>query len=116
LLSLSYIIKTDFLGKYYKEATYSYETYKSAWKKAGVYSAVAFRGSFRIHEILCRHKTEYDLDFTLFDSDVTVKNFKNNNGLTGKVLHVSIKCPKEYKTRKVVVVDVNETSGSTCPV
>jgi len=79
-------------------------------------STVAFHGSFRIHEILCRHKTEYDPDFTLLDSDVTIKNVKNNNGLTGKVLHFSIKCPKEDKTGKVVVVDVYETSGPTCPV
>ncbi len=56
-----HIIKTDFLGNYYKESTHSYKTYKSAWKKAGVYSAVAFRGSFRIHEILCRHKRNMTL-------------------------------------------------------
>jgi len=79
-------------------------------------STVAFHGSFRIHEILCRQKTEYDPDFTLLESDVAIKNFIHNNGLKGRVLHMSIKCPKEDRTGKVVIVDIYETGGPTCPV
>jgi len=79
-------------------------------------STVAFHGSFRIHEILCRVEGEYDPDFTLLDSDVKIKIFKNDKGQERKVLLVSVKCPKEDKAGKIVIVDVYETDGPTCPV
>jgi len=79
-------------------------------------STVAFHGSFRIHEILCRCETEFDPDFTLLEDDIKVKNFTTDKGLAGKVLHFSIKNPKEDKAGRIVVVDVYETGGPTCPV
>jgi len=79
-------------------------------------STVAFHGSFRIHEILCRLKTEYDPDFTLMEDDIKIQSFQGNNGLDRKVLHISVKGPKEDRTGKVVIVDVYETGGPTCPV
>ena len=78
-------------------------------------STVAFHGSFRIHEILCKQETEYDPDFTLLEDDVTIDSFKNDKGLEGRVLQISLKHPKEDKAGKVVVVDVYETGGPTCP-
>jgi len=79
-------------------------------------STVAFHGSFRIHEILCRRETEFDPDFTLLEDDIKVKNFTTDKGLPQRVLHFSIKNPKEDKAGRIVVVDVYETGGPTCPV
>jgi len=79
-------------------------------------STVAFHGSFRIHEILSRSEIEYDPDFTLLGNDAKVKTFKNDKGQEGKVLHFSVKNPKEDKIGRVVIVDVYETGGPTCPV
>jgi hypothetical protein len=78
-------------------------------------STVAFHGSFRIHEILCKKETEFDPDFTLLGRDVTLTNCK---GMTGnrERLSVNLKCPKEARTGKSVVVDVFETKGDTCPI
>ena len=78
-------------------------------------STIAFHGSFRIHEILCRRETEYDPDFTLLEDDVTVNNFKSDMLSQGRVLQFSIKHPKEDKMGRVVMVDVYETGGPTCP-
>jgi hypothetical protein len=79
-------------------------------------STVAFHGSFRIHEILCKSETKFDPDFTLLEDDVKMETFKTDKGLVGTVLLFSIKNPKEDKTGRIVVVDVHETGGPTCPV
>ena len=77
---------------------------------------VAFHGSFRIHEILCRNETFFDPDFTLLRQDVTVDKVKIDGIQETKVLHFTIKCPKESKTGQHTVVDIYETGGPTCPV
>jgi hypothetical protein len=78
-------------------------------------STVAFHGAFRIHEILCTRETEYDPDFTLLEDDIRIKKFQRDNGPEGRVLQFAIKHPKEDKLGRVVMVDVYETGGPTCP-
>jgi hypothetical protein len=77
---------------------------------------MAFHGSFRIHEILCRNETFFDPDFTLLEKDVTVGTFMTKDKQVTKVLHVTVKCPKESKTGRQTVVDLYETGGPTCPI
>ena len=77
---------------------------------------LAFHGSFRIHEILSQHETFFDPDFTLLRKDVTIKTQLWGEGVTTRVLHVSLKCPKESKTGRSTIVDVYETGGPTCPI
>jgi integrase len=78
-------------------------------------STSAFHGSFRIHEILCKKETEFDPDFTLLWKDVTLTKCKEMTEDRER-LSFNIKCPKEAKTGKSVVVDLFETKGETCPV
>jgi hypothetical protein len=77
---------------------------------------LAFHGSFRIHEILCRNETFFDPDFSLLTEDVKIQDHKWTDGTGGKVIQVTVKCPKESKNGKAAVVDVYETGGPTCPV
>lgn len=77
---------------------------------------LAFHGSFRIHELLCRNEVTYDPDFCLLEKDVQLKLHSWNDGTKGKVLHVAVKGPKESKHGRTVIVDVYETGGPTCPV
>ena len=76
--------------------------------------SLAFHGAFRIHELLTKVETAFDPDFSLLSEDITVRT-KNNNG-RDKYLEVKIKCPKESRTGKVVVLEVHESKGSLCPV
>ena len=78
-------------------------------------STVAFHGSFRIHEILCKKETEFDPDFTLLGRDVSLTTCKGNTEDRER-LSFNIKCPKEAKTGRSIVVDLFETKGETCPV
>jgi hypothetical protein len=78
--------------------------------------ALAFHGSFRIHEILCRKESSYDPDFTLLGQDVKLLDHTWGDGQNSKVLQVTLKCPKESKTGQAALVDVYETGGPTCPI
>ncbi len=74
-------------------------------------STLAFAGAFRIHEILARHESTFDPDFTLLTKDVSCTK------AAGKIsLHVKLKCPKENRSATPTVVDVYENSGPLCPV
>jgi len=74
-------------------------------------STLAFAGAFRIHEILARHESTFDPDFTLLAEDVACTK------TAGKIsLHVKLKCPKENRSATPTVVDVYENSGPLCPV
>ena len=73
---------------------------------------MAFHGSFRIHELLCQVEDKFDPDFTLLRKDV--KLFRREEGPDR--LEVTLKCPKESKRGKKVVVDLFETKGETCPI
>jgi len=77
---------------------------------------VAFHGSFRIHEILCRNETFFDPDFTLLQRNVRIDELRIEADKLTRVLHFTVKCPKESKTGQHTVVDIYETGGPTCPV
>ena len=77
-------------------------------------ATIAFHGAFRIHELLCRTETEFDPDFALLSEDVKLK--KRGTGERGRYLEIKLKCPKESKTGKAVVLEVYETQGKLCPV
>jgi hypothetical protein len=75
-------------------------------------ATMAFHGAFRIHELLCRLESEFDPDFALLGKDVKLKE-----GADGVLaLEVKLKCPKESKSGKVVVVDIFASGGTLCPV
>jgi hypothetical protein len=73
---------------------------------------LAFHGSFRIHEILCHVEDVFDPDFTLLRRDIHLVTRKDGPDR----LEVTLKCPKESRRGKKVVVDIFETMGKTCPV
>jgi hypothetical protein len=75
-------------------------------------ATVAFHGAFRIHELLCRVESEFDPDFTLLNQDIKVKS----DELGAKSLEVKLKCPKENRNGKAVMVDIFESGGTLCPV
>ncbi len=79
-------------------------------------ATLAFHGSFRIHEILCKNETFYDPDFCLLGRDIKTGVHKWEDGTVGQVLNVTVKCPKENKVGGTVIVDVYETGGPTCPL
>ena len=78
--------------------------------------AIAFHGSFRIHEILCENESEFDPDFTLMEDDVYKKENRSGEGKLTTMLVFAIKSPKENKDGKVTMIDIHETKGPTCPV
>jgi len=75
-------------------------------------STLAFAGSFRIGELLCRSESEFDPDFDLLSEDITVTEDEKGRGK----LSVKLKCPKENKTGIETIVDVFQTDNATCPV
>jgi hypothetical protein len=75
---------------------------------------LAFHGAFRIHEILCRAESFFDPDFSLLSEDIEVKREKE--GDCKEFLKVTLKCPKESKVGKAIVIEVFETNGTLCPV
>ena len=75
---------------------------------------LAFAGSFRIHELLCRTEKVYDPDFDLLWEDITKTAPKDHTDR--KRISIKLKCPKENKTGKSTIVDVFETKDHLCPV
>ena len=75
---------------------------------------LAFAGSFRIHELLCRTENVYDPDFDLLWEDITKTVPRNKDDRT--MVSIRLKCPKESKAGKSTVVDVFETKDHLCPV
>jgi len=74
---------------------------------------LAFGGSFRIGELLCRSEKAFDPDFDLLTEDIAVvENGKEN---TSKIV-VKLKCPKENKKGPETIVDVFQTDNCACPV
>lgn len=78
-------------------------------------ATLAFHGGFRIHELLARLQSTFDPDFTLLSEDAHIKTHIEGPTKT-KFVELSIKNPKENKVGTVVIVDVFETGGHTCPV
>jgi hypothetical protein len=75
-------------------------------------STVAFHGAFRIHELLCKVETTFDPDFALLGEDIKLKEGVDKV----RILEVKLKCPKENRTGKAVIIDIFETGGTLCPV
>ena len=78
-------------------------------------ATVAFFGGVRIHEILSQNESFYDPAHTLLEHDIRVTEYENGKG-SAKVLELLIKCPKESKTGKDIVLDIFEIPGGLCPV
>jgi hypothetical protein len=76
---------------------------------------VAFHGAFRIHELLCRTETSFDPAYDLLRQDVKIEK-ATYGGETTRFLTIRLKCPKEQRDGKTVVVDVFESGGDICPV
>ena len=76
--------------------------------------SLAFNGAFRIHELLLRTEAMFDRDFSLLTEDVKLRQGKEQEG--GRFLEVKLKCPKEDKSGKAVILEVFESSSSICPV
>jgi len=75
--------------------------------------AIAFAGSFRIGELLCRTEGSFDPDFDLLTEDVKILNDRE----TGKErIVVKLKCPKESKKGPETLVDVFQADNDICPV
>lgn len=77
--------------------------------------SIAFHGGFRIHELLAKSEAIFDPDFTLLAKDVKIQEC-TVDGLKTRCVEFRIKNPKESKAGSVVIIDVFETGGSTCPV
>lgn len=78
-------------------------------------AALAFSGSFRVHELLSHSKTRYDPTSTLLMEDISF-GFRGEGGKKTRVLKVFLKAPKEAKGKEGVVVDLFETNSYLCPV
>ena len=75
-------------------------------------STMAFHGAFRIHELLSRAESFFDPQYTLLTENVTMTTDSRGR----KILHVKLKCPKEQKNGRIVIVDIFESGCSICPV
>ena len=75
---------------------------------------LAFHGAFRIHEILEKVEAEFDPDFSLLSEDVKIKTEQKEGG--DKFLEVKLKCPKESKAGKAVILEIFETKGTLCTI
>ena len=81
-------------------------------------STLCWAGTFRIHEILSRHKNEFDPTSTLLLKDVS-KAVVKVNGETYNCLKIKIKHPKEEKLPSGIIIDIFEVKGEgnwMCPV
>jgi integrase len=75
-------------------------------------ATLAFAGGFRIGELLSKHESTFDPDFTLLARDLSISNDKSGR----TTIHIHLKCPKETKSAAPTVVDVFQSDGSICPV
>jgi hypothetical protein len=75
-------------------------------------ATTAFHRAFRIHEILNKTECEFDPDFALLGRDLTVKENQTGN----RWMEIKLKCSKENKNGKEVVIDIFESKGALCPV
>ena len=78
-------------------------------------ATMAFFGGVRIHEILARHESFFDPDFTLLGEDIKMTTWNNQSRLVN-ILEVTIKAPKENKKGQNIVIDIFETDNELCPI
>ena len=94
-----------------KRSAFALERKRLIW----AVSCKAYRGSFRIHELLSRKVSEYDPSNTLLGCDVSLQTAEIE-GVVETYLMVHLKSPKEDKLRKGVNVELFRTGTLTCPV
>ncbi len=75
-------------------------------------ATLAFTGGFRIGELLSKHESTFDPDFTLLARDLSTSNDKSGK----TTIHIHLKCPKETKSAAPTIVDVFQSDGDICPV
>ena len=89
------------------------------WKRAvWLVCTLAFNGSFRIHELLARHKHSYSSQFDLLADNVKEKSMWVK-GEERKFLQVFLANPKEEKLSEGIMVEVFEVMGDQkwmCPI
>ena len=78
-------------------------------------STLAFAGSFRIHELLCKYVKTYDPIFTLLQEDVKIKTLKVNT-TNIEILQVKVKSQKKDRVGVNILIDVYASGGPLCPV
>lgn len=74
-------------------------------------SLIAFYGSFRMGELLTDHEDRFDPALHLLTEDIVITKDSSGN----KMLQIKLKCPKESRAGKEVIVDLFE-NNSLCPV
>jgi hypothetical protein len=75
-------------------------------------ATLAFAGAFRMGELLSKHESTFDPDFTLLTKDVNIS--ADTRGAAA--IHICLKCPKETRVMTPTVVDVFRNDGQICPV
>ena len=78
-------------------------------------STLAFHGSFRMGELLCKKSTSFDPHVNLLGKDINLKHTKINN-CDVNVLSISVKSPKTGKPNSISIVDVFPTNNDLCPI
>ncbi len=76
-------------------------------------SCLAFNGSFRIHELLCKEEGKFDPQFTLLNKDIKLVW---DEAEKKEVIVLWLKWPKEDKKGQGVEVEVFESGNEVCPV
>ena len=74
---------------------------------------LAFMGSFRIHELLCRYTTIFSSERELMAKQVKLGKFKTKEGIK-EYLEVFISHPKEEKLAQGIKIEVFEVKGKEC--
>ena len=74
---------------------------------------LAFMGSFRIHELLCRYTTVFSSERELMAKQVKLGKFKTKEGIK-EYLEVFISHPKEEKLAQGIKIEVHEVKGKEC--
>ena len=78
-------------------------------------STLAFHGSFRMGELLCKNSSSFDPHTTLLGNDITLKYSRFNN-TDVNILSISVKSPKTGKPNSITIVDVFPTNNDLCPI
>ena len=78
-------------------------------------STLAFHGSFRMGELLCKNSSSFDPLVTLLGRDINLKQTRINNSVVN-ILSVSVKSPKTGKPNSITIVDVFPTNNDLCPI
>lgn len=74
---------------------------------------LAFNGCMRIHELLARKETEFDIHTTLLHKDVSISPPKEDGY---REIQLKLKSPKEDRVGNGKIIDIYETKGPLCPV